>query len=80
MGIAARHIMCLAQAVWYNLKLTRNGEAQLEAELTAAKQARRAANKTQPTNNTPQQQPDTDQPASSPPTGEAPDFRARPPP
>lgn len=76
MGSAARHIMCLARCVSYNLKLTRKGEEELKAQ----KQARRAANKSRPATGTQQQLNGTDQPASTPTAGEAPDSPARPPP
>lgn len=76
MGSAARHIMCLARCVSYNLKLTRKREEELEA----AKQARRAAKKSHPATDTPEPLEDAGQPTPTPPAGEAPDSPARPPP
>ncbi|MYA26297.1 MAG: hypothetical protein F4091_13100 [Acidimicrobiales bacterium] len=76
MGSAARHIMCLARCVSYNLKLTRKSEEELKAQ----KQARRAAKKSHPATDIPEPRQDAGQPTSSPPAGEAPDSPARPPP
>ena len=62
MGIAPRHIMCLARCIWYNLKRTRQSEEKLEAQ----KRERRDANKTRPKTQTPERQNDSDRPRVTP--------------
>ena len=76
MGIAPRHIMCLARCIWYNLKRTRQSEKKLKDE----KRKRRAANKTRPKTHTPERQNNPDHPESSQTHSETPDSPARPPP
>ena len=76
MGSAARHIMCLARCIWYNLILTREAKA----EATAAKKKRRDANKTRPETHTTERADQPDIPASSQTGGDIPDSPARPPP